>query len=856
MSTQQDEGVPAPTEGGDSNRLRITPRALLEAPRLSDPQFHPDGHRIAFVVSEPDFNQSSWLSHIWITEWLEDGVDDEEPPPTPDEELPDPPDSTRQLTFSREGERNPRWSPDGRYLAFISTRLDPTEHEPEHDEEVEDPHDQIWVLPTDGGEAVKITSAPEGVLDFVWHPDCSSLLFVAAQPRPPAVDAVRRHDERQRRIDAVVEHEDRLRREVWRVSVDDKRCDRLFTGDFGIEEIDVSPDGTRICYTTNYTGDGNDYHLIDVWVWEAESGEHRRLLERNGAKYHPRWSPDGRNIAFTGPLDANVSFSRESLFVVRAPSVEGGEDLRPCRLMTPAGFDCDVLAYEWSLLDASVVVVAATGASTGLFRLDPDLHALTEGDLCEIEGFCVDPGSNVVAFVAHSATALDELYLVCPDGSRLCLTSLNRRFSETYAPPQMELLHWHSADGTPVEGVVTWPNDMAPAQRYPLVLQLHGGPKGRSALSMRDYLMHAVWAAHGYIVLRPNYRGSEGYGAAFCVANQRDLGGGDYADIMAGVSHVLERGVVDANRMAVMGGSYGGYLTNWIIGHTDRFRAAVSLFGVFHLMTDFSNSTYFRWDYDYLGAAWWEDPEIYRRLSPGTYVDRMQTPTLIIHGDEDDVTSISNSRELYRALRERGIATQFVHYPREGHGLGEPNHRLDELRRCLAWTDRHLHGGNATLYQIGDRVPNTELGLELRVVSATHTEVPGWQPSIGGEAAPELLEVAFTISAAGPRDASAGYRVLAGEINLACDDTSHRIAPKGIVTDSPGGKLLLTGDALVIERFPDGKTGALAVAISLAFDPECNPGELWLHVPEFPPVWLAWDGVRPDGSGDNGLRGR
>ena len=852
MSKQQNAGAPADTEAENPRLLRITPRALLEAPRLSDPQFHPDGHRIAFVVSEPDFEQSSWLSHIWITEWLDDDPGDDELPSKPGEELPEPPDPTRQLTFSRESEHTPRWSPDGRYLAFISSREDPTEHEPERDQDVDDPHDQLWILPTDGGEAVRVTSAPEGVLDFVWHPDCSSLLFVAPQPRPPAVDAVRRHDERQRRVDAVVEHDDRLRREVWRVNVDDKHCDRAFTGDFGIDEIDVSPDGMRVCYTTNYTGEGNDYHLIDIWVWDAESGEHERLLERNGAKYHPRWSPDGRNIAFTGPLDPNVSFSRETLFVVKAPRRAESGELRPCRLMTPPGFDFDVMGFEWSLLDASVVVAVAMGATTGLFRLDPDLHALTEGDCCEVDGFCIDPGSNVVAFVAHSPTALDEIYLVCPDGSRTCLTNINRRFSEIYALPEMELLHWQSADGTPVEGVVTWPNGMEAGRRYPLALQLHGGPKGRSALSVRDYLMHAVWAAHGYIVLRPNYRGSEGYGAAFCVANQRDLGGGDYADIMAGVSHLLERGVVDANRMTVMGGSYGGYLTNWIIGHTDRFRAAVSLFGVFHLTTDFSNSAYFRWDYDYLGAAWWEDPEIYRRLSPGTYVDRMQTPTLIIHGDEDDVTSISNSRELYRALRERGVTTQFVHYPREGHGLSEPNHRLDELRRCLAWTDRHLNSGNATLVQVGDRVQNTELGLELRVVSAMRTEVPGWQPAADGEPAAELLEVTFTISATSPREVTAGYRVVAGEISLASADGTDRIAPKGMIAESPGGKMLVTGDPLVIERFPDGKTGALAVALSLAFEPEVNPGELWLHLPGFPPVWLAWDGARPDAAGDGG----
>ena len=189
---------------------------------------------------------------------------------------------------------------------------------------------------------------------------------------------------------------------------------------------------------------------------------------------------------------------------------------------------------------------------------------------------------------------------------------------------------------------------------------------------------------------------------------------------MSGVDWCVAQGIADPERLGVMGGSYGGYMTNWVIGHTQRFKAAVSMFGIFHLQTDYSNSELSRWDNDYLGAYYWEDPEIYRRLSPGSYIEAIKTPTLIIHGDEDTNTFISNSKELYQALRHRGVTTQFVHYPREGHGVREPNHKLDEMRRCLAWMDKYVRHGGAKpdAYRIGDRVPNADGTLELNVTKA------------------------------------------------------------------------------------------------------------------------------------------
>jgi dipeptidyl aminopeptidase/acylaminoacyl peptidase len=864
--TSKDNPKPEAQEKPARPKRRITARALLEAKRLSDPRLHPDGRHVVFVVTEADFDESRYVSHLWLTEDNSAPEPEETPEPTQtaeqttvgeegsDSEEEDDADRTRQLTFSHDGESHPRWSPDGRFLAFLSSR--PDESEPPSDDEEEEPKEQVWILPLEGGEARKLTSAKEGVLDYTWTPDSRAIVTLAPEPRPRPIESVRKEERNRRKVDPVVEHEDRLRRQFWRTDIEERKPKLLFTADYGVHEFALSPDGERLCYTTNYTGEWNDYHLLDLWVRDLTKGTRYKLVARAGGKYNLRWSPNGYQIAFLSWLDPKLSYSRESLFVAGVPrdappdvSAEYGPHapgITDCRML--ADLDYDLMGFEWSPHDDAIYALAAVGTATHVYRVHAETAEVVLDGPEEREDLSLDPEGGALVFVQESATALAEIFLHDEQGEIRPLTRLNAEFAETYRLPRREVIRQKSRDGLEVEAVVTYPLDYQEGTRVPLIVQVHGGPKGRATNILRGYTFAPVWSAEGYAVVQPNFRGSEGYGNAFAVANRRDLGGGDFDDILACVDGCIEMGLADPERIGIMGGSYGGYMTNWAIGHTDRFRAAVSMFGIFHLQTDYSNSELSRWDNEYLGAYYWEDPEIYKRLSPGSYIENIKTPTLIIHGDEDNNTFISNSKEMYQALRHRGVTTQFVHYPREGHGLREPNHKLDEVRRCLAWMDRYVrHGGqNPADYRIGDKVPNPDGRLELSVVRADIATFLGQPKPEQTEPRTALLEVLWTLHNRDAETPAAPVTVTLTDLRLeprvtpASSEPPEPLQPIGVPLDVPGGKVLVEGENLRIAQQPDPETGQLAFAGAAVFRVPASGGDCLLCVGDFPPVAIAW----------------
>jgi dienelactone hydrolase len=448
--------------------------------------------------------------------------------------------------------------------------------------------------------------------------------------------------------------------------------------------------------------------------------------------------------------------------------------------------------------------------------------------------------------VLEDDTTPPELYALGQNGERRALTELNKSFTEQYELPRQEVIRWRS-DDYEIEGILVYPPEGVESRkskvengeqsdsrltthdsRLPLIVQVHGGPKGRVVNTLRSYNMHPVWAAEGYLVLKPNFRGSEGYGSVFAVANRRDLGGGDFRDIMAGVDELIRRGLADPKRMGIMGGSYGGYMTNWAVSQTDRFAAAVSMFGIFSLVTDYSNSEISRWDRDYLGGYYWEDPEIYRRCSPATYLERINTPVLILHGESDGNTFLSNSKEMYRALRERGATVQFVRYPREGHGLREPNHKLDEMRRCLGWFDLYLKNGGAIppVRRVGDRIEHE--GYELHVLRAEDAEYLGHYDEDG-----RLLEVAFAIASEEPVES--GWTFALADARLTGPDGAD-CPLRGIPVDAGGVRVLVEGTELTATVQPDKETGRLSLALAAAFEISREGGAFALRIADFPPV--------------------
>jgi len=835
----------------DRPKLRITPEALLETHRIGSPQIHPDGRRVVFEVDETDFAESKITTHLWLTERfdpadLEPSIEAESVEQVP----PGPEDLTRQLTYGAEGEWDPQWSPDGRYVAFLSDRPDPSCT----DEEVE-LTTQIWVLPIDGGEARKVTQARDGVLFYRWSPDAASLLFAAAEPEPATVDAVTKEDRDRRKIDATVEPEVRRPRRIWSVPVEDHNSPALvWRGDSGLMEFAISPEGTNLCVATNYTGDPNDYHLCDLWIVPVPDRDNPapnpmvpyRLTERRGDKSSLRWAPNGSSIAFVSWSNPELSFSTQAVYIVDLPdNNQRTPDVEVCRPVAQ-GFDYDVSDLQWCDLDAGLYGIASIGTGSELIRVSPDtkvLTASTNGPKIVRSDLSVH-SSGCAVWVEESVNSMPDLVYRDSMGATHSLTRINAEFADRYLLPVQKTLSWHGTDGLLIEGLFTYPAGWSEGEPPPpMVVQIHGGPKGRAASTLLDYYMSAVWVASGYAVLAPNYRGSEGYGGEFAVASRRDIGGADYLDISAGVDRCIELGIADKARIGIMGGSYGGFLTNRAVTQTNRFAAAISMFGIFNLQSDSGTSFYSRWNYEYLGAHFWEDPELYRRLSPATAADTVHTPTLILHGDEDENTFIGNSKELYHALRARGVPCQFVHYPREGHGITEPNHRVDEIRRCLQWMDRYVKRESS--YRVGDRVASDDETRELRIFRVAPVKFPG--RAVEGEDANEpariYLEVMLGAGWKTPKDELRTLELATSQIVLetrygAGSETSV-LTPCGVSLDLPGGKYLLVGDNLRVTHTTSQREDEPAASICVVFH-TASAGDGQVRVEGYSGVQIHW----------------
>jgi len=799
-------------------KQKITPRALMELKMPGDVQVAPDSVRIAYGVSETDWEDNGVVQHLYVAK----AGEDTEP---------------RQVTRGRDSETDPRWSPDGHWLAFLSSRADDG-GDGDYDD-ADEPKAQVWLLPMDGlgGEAEKLTDAPEGVGDYDWLPDSAGVVYLAPEPRPKPLQTAY-EDKQDRKDDAVVERFERFRQQIWRIDRDKKKPKLIHPGDYGIGEIAVAPDGKSVAFTTNYTGEVNDYHKSDVWVVDIETGAARAVADGPGGKFHPVWTRGGSQILYIAPLDPDLSYSQPNLY---AAPLEGGV---PVNLTEDFPHDLTGWHGVWLDGEGRIHALAALGTATAVFRLDGGGWAQITADDQHLHDYHVAPNGGI-AQVASGAQDVPELLWLAPGAKEAeALTDLNADWSDGYMVAPTDLVTWNAPDGLEIEGLLTLPPDHDEGRKYPLVVSLHGGPHGRTVQALSPYTASQVWAAEGYAVLSPNYRGSEGYGNAFSTASRHDLGGGDAGDVLAGVDQAVREDVADGGKVAVIGSSYGGYLVNWLISRTNRFQAAVSQFGIFSLVTDFSNSQAPRWETEYLGGYPWEKPELYAERSPATYLKDIHTPVLILHGEGDPNTFIANSQEMYQALRLLGRTVEYVHYPREGHGLGEPQHRLDELRRCLVWFDKYLKGGgDRTVYRTGDKI--TQDGWELVVTSATLETYAGHF-----EEDRRYVEVALAL-----RDTTETRRTLTV---VPADLSLTRTAPPGRRARPVGLPIAVLGQTALAEgagwsfAFAPGKDDrALAAPLAVAFRLPKTGGTYQFRFRDFPPVTLEVPAAEKDEEKDD-----
>ncbi len=635
----------------------LLPQDFVAFASVGSPRISPDGTRAVYVQATVDLSSSVYRRTIWMADLEGGGV--------------------RQFTSSPGNDFSPRWSPDGGSVAFISTRSYRTAAG-------EEGHGrQLWLISADGGEARLLTELEEGVSDFRWSPNGSRIYLLSRESR--SEDEERARSERHRRLDdAVVVDAELFRDQFWTVDLRSGEVIRLCEGHAGIDGFEVSPDGSRIVYCTNYTGRMDDDLKFDLWLVDTASGEMTRLTDLPGPETSPVWSPDGRRVAYVSTTEAEIEYARTDVTIIDAePGVSP--------VVLAAGFDRSVVDLAWAG-DGYIYCTFAVGVATPLYRLQPRPDAepeLVDTGGLNIRDFTLDRGPGRALLLAEGYPRLPDVHLLdLESGALRPVTEMTAQL-EPFELGGQRLIAWE-CDGWEIEGLLVTPPGYREGERVPLVLYCHGGPYGRTRDAL--YGEWQVYAAAGYAVIAPNFRGGYGYGDAFGKALRNDIGGADYRDCIAGVDAVVEMGIADPERLAVTGGSWGGYLTNWIISQTPRFAAAVSRFGLFSLLTDMSNSIQPGFERMYFGVWYWEDMTPYLERAPQTYAQNITTPVLILHGEEDTLTNISNSREMYTALRLLGRTVQFVVYPREGHGFREPNHRIDSLRRTIEWFDRYCKG--------------------------------------------------------------------------------------------------------------------------------------------------------------------
>lgn len=591
----------------------------------------------------------------------------------------------RQITFSERGESQPQWSPDGSAIAFLSARGAAAGDE--------QPRPEIYVLRLDGGEAEKITEAKDGVTGFRWSPDGKRIAFLSVDTLSKSLEAARK-----RRDDPQVYEGDFRLSHVWVVDVGTKKESELVhTTQYTVRGApDWSPDGRKLTYVTTPTTLLRDERR-NAFIVDAITGAAERIDAGADVETTPMWSPDGRTLAFTTlqqthPMVPDSMPWREEFdahLVLYDVASKRPRDVS-------AGFDDSPGALTWSPDGRSLYFTAEDRVYISAYRFDVasgKYARLTERQL--IRGVSFDKNGTRVAMVIGTSMNPGDVY--SSDASFNAprkLTESNPQLADI-ALGESEVVTWKSSDGQEVEGVLLKPVGYRAGQRYPLLVDIHGGPTGAHSIGFKANWGSPgqFWAGQGWAVLYPNPRGSTGYGEKWMRGNIPDWGGGDYHDIMTGVDAMVARGIADSDKLAVAGWSYGGYMTSWVVTQTHRFKAAMEGAGLTDLVSMYGTTDipgyiagFFR------GVPNKETLEFYRQRSALTFVDNVTTPLLILQGGSDTRVPIGQSEEYFRALKDRGKTVELVFYPREPHGLGEYYHQMDKVRREFDWINKYTLG--------------------------------------------------------------------------------------------------------------------------------------------------------------------
>ena len=638
--------------------LSQSPRAMklidvINVPQLSDPQLSPNGREILYVRADSDWKANKRISHIWKVN--ADGT------------------GSVQMTSGADGENTPRWSPDGKTIAFVSKRGT----EPEAVA-------QIHLITNSGGEARALTAHATAVSNIAWSPDGSLIYFRAADPKSDQQKAREKAKD-----DVFMFDEDYQQQHLWSVSAAGKAEKRITQGDFSVIAFNLSQDGKMIAHHRAPTPLIEDSDRSEVWVMDSSGGNARQITKNHVQESEATLSPDNSQVLFLSQANQKFeTYYNRKVFV--APASGGNARV----LMPDLSYEID--KASWSADGRSIFFLANMGVHTELFKvglMSATPEQLTAGKHT-LGGWTMSSSASRHLYTTAEMSTPGEVWIqpVEGGGPPQRVTKVFDSLSHDFKLPRQERVEWKGADGATVEGLLYYPLDYKEGQRYPLAVQTHGGPQASDKYGFggaQNYV--AVLTAKGYAVLQPNYRGSTGYGDEFL----RDMVGhyfqNAHLDVLAGVDSLIARGIVDPDRMVKMGWSGGGHMTNKLITTTQRFKAASSGAGAANWISMYgqSDTRTFRTPW-FGGTPWQKDAPIaaYWDNSPLKDIWKVTTPTIFLVGEKDVRVPSPQAVEMFRALRSNGVPTHLYIAPREPHGWAELRHVLYKMNVELDWFER------------------------------------------------------------------------------------------------------------------------------------------------------------------------
>ena len=630
-------------------RRAMTTDDGLDMIRVGGATISPDGSWVLFSKSELD-----WGENERKTTWWRVPTGGGEP----------------YRFIGEEGGSGFQFSPDGSMLSFTRSV---------------DEKSQLFLMRTDGGEAQKLSKHKTSVGSYRWSQDGSKIFFVAAEPRSEEEEKARKDGD-----DAIFVDEGPSGQRAgtwnnfWVIDVASKEEKRITEVDHRIGSFAVSPGADRIAFTSRSENRRNQQNHSEIRLLDVESGEIRQLTENRAPESRLVWAPDGQSLAYTARTDGEWELMLDKIWIM---DPESGD-----KHMVSGAFDGNISTFVWTPDASAILFSGLQGTNNNLFRLD-----VGSGDVVKVTSALgsLSPSSfsrdcTRMAYVFQDFDTPSDVWIGPTDGSSgVRLTDANPWIEEKIVLGKGELIQWTSKDGTAIEGILMLPSG-DPDEALPLLLHIHGGPAGvfRNAFSTQNH----VWAGLGYAQLFPNVRGSSGYDDELLSGNARDIGGGDYEDLMTGVDEVVARGIADPDQLGLRGWSYGGILGGWTVTQTDRFKGA----SIGAMVSDWTSEYGPGFNHDvrlwYIGGTPWENPGEWRERSALTHVANVTTPTLILHGMNDRTDTEPQSMMFFQALKDQGKIARYIRFPREPHGFREPRHQRTRDVEEIRWIQKYVRG--------------------------------------------------------------------------------------------------------------------------------------------------------------------